>query len=90
MSMHFKLPALKLMHSYLSHRKQRTRVNHAYSSWNEILFGVTQGSILGAILFNIFLSDFSLVISNTDFSIYTDNNTIYDSGNNIDDVISSL
>ena len=29
----FNLPALKLMHSYLSHRKQRTKVNHAYSSW---------------------------------------------------------
>ena len=28
----FNLPALKLMHSYLSHRKQRTKVNHAYSS----------------------------------------------------------
>ena len=45
----FNLPALKLMHSYLSHRKQRTKVNHAYSSWEEILFGVPQGSILGPI-----------------------------------------
>ena len=36
----FNLPALKLMHSYLSHRKQHIKVNHAYSSWDEILFGV--------------------------------------------------
>ena len=28
----FNLPALKLKHSYLSHRKQRTKINHAYSS----------------------------------------------------------
>ena len=49
----FKLPALKLMHSYLSHRKQRTKINHAYSLWDGILFGVPQGSILGPILFNI-------------------------------------
>ena len=68
----FKLPALKLMHSYLSHRKQRTKVNHAYSSRHEILFGFPQDSILGPILFNIFLSDLFLVISNTDFSSYAD------------------
>ena len=78
------------MHSYLSHRKQRTKVNHTYSSWDEILFDVPQSSILGPILFNIFLSDLFFVISNTDFSSYADDNTIYDSGNSIDDVISSL
>ena len=86
----FNLPALKLMHSYLSHRKQCTKVNHAYSSSEEILFGVPQGSVLGPILFSIFLSDLFLVISDTDFSSYADDNTIYDSGNSIDEVISSL
>ena len=86
----FNLPALKLMHSYLSHRKQCTKVNHAYSSSEEILFGVPQGSVLGPILFSIFLSDLFLVISDTDFSSYADDNTIYDSGNSIGEVISSL
>ena len=53
----FSLPALKLVHSYFSNRKQRAKINNAYSSWEEILFGVPQGSMLGPILFSIFLSD---------------------------------
>ena len=39
----FSLSALKLMQSYFSERKQRTKINQAYSSWEEILFGVPQG-----------------------------------------------
>ena len=53
-------------------------------------FGVSQGSIIGPILFKLSLSDLFLVISDSDFSSYADDNTLYDSGNCIDDVISSL
>ena len=86
----FSLPALKLVHSYLSNRKQRTKINNAYSSWEEILFGVPQGSILGPILSNIFLSDLFLVVKDTDFASYADDDTIYDIGDGINDVIASL
>ena len=86
----FSLSALKLMQSYLSERKQRTEINQAYSSWEEILFGVPQRSILGPILFNIFLSDLFLVVQNVDFASYADENTIYDAGDSIHEVIFSL
>ena len=32
--------SLKLLHSYLTKRKQRLKLNGTYSSWSEILFGV--------------------------------------------------
>ena len=86
----FSLSALNLVLSYLTERKQRTKINQAYSSWEEILFGVPQGSILGPILFNIFLSDLFLVVNNVDIASYADDNTIYTSGENIDEVIFSL
>ena len=53
----FDKSALKLVNRYLSTRKQRVKINDKYSSWNEILFGVPQGLILGPLLFNIFICD---------------------------------
>ena len=50
----FSISALKLIHNYLTNRKQRAKINSSYNSWEEILFGVPQGSILGPLLFNIF------------------------------------
>ena len=56
----FSLNALKLVHNYLSNRKQRTKRNSSYSSVLEIIFGVPQGSILGYLLFNVFYLTCSL------------------------------
>ena len=43
----FSLAALRLARSYLFNRKQRTKINESFDSWEEILFEVPQGSILG-------------------------------------------
>ena len=41
------LKSLRFLYSYLNGRKQRVKINNKYSSFEEILFGVPQGSILG-------------------------------------------
>ena len=86
----FSLNALRLVHSYLTNRKQRTKINNKYSSREEILFGVPQGSILGPLLFDIFRFDVFFIMNETEFASYTDDNTPYTSSQNVDNVIRTL
>ena len=59
----FDYNSLQMLQSYLSNRKQRTKINDAYSKYCEILFGVPQGSILGPLLFNIYKCFMILMIT---------------------------
>ena len=73
-----------MIQDYLQNRKQRTKTG------KDITFGVPQGSILGLLLFNIFLCDFFLEYGNNYFAKYADNTKIYIVDENTKEVLTNL
>ena len=82
--------ALKLVNSYLTHGKQRAKINDKYSSWSEILFGVAQGSILGPSLFIVFICEMFYFLKDFDIANYADGSTPFNADKNIEFVVNNL
>ena len=75
----FKYDALYLIFNYLNNTKQRVKINSSFSSFQNIISGVPQRSLLGPLLFNIFLTDIFLFCP-TEIASYTDDKTPYATG----------
>ena len=86
----FQEDALIFMNSYFTKRQQRVRVNSNFNMWEKIISAVPQGSILGPLLFNIFLNDLFLFVENSDLTNYADDNTLYSSSNDLEKVKQTL
>ena len=86
----FDYSSLSLIFSYLSGRKQRTKINNAYSTWSEITTGIPQGSIIGPLLFNIYLNDIFYFVNENSLTNYADDNTPYAIHKTTDNVINNL
>ena len=86
----FGLKSLRFIFSYLNHRKHRVKIGSFFSLWLEILAGVPQGSVLGPILFNIFINDIFDIVSYSTICNFADDNTLSAYGRTIEDVIRKL
>ena len=86
----FDYQSLRIMESFLSNRQQRTKINNAFGRYSEIIYGVPEGSILGPLLFNIYICDIFFDIIECGIAIYVEDNTPYNLDFNLGNVISNL
>ena len=65
-------------------RKQCTIANNIVSSYKDITCGVPQGSVLGPLLFLLYINDISSVVKDSKISMYADDTVVYISHSNLD------
>ena len=68
--------ACRWLEAFLSNRKQKVRVNGSESNWAPVLSGIPQGSILGPILFSLFVNDLPNEVASL-ISLFADDTKLY-------------
>ena len=86
----FQHNASKLLHSYLSKQWHRTKVNTSFHSWEELIKGIPQVSVLGPVLFNLYLSDLFYLVDLSKVCNFADDTTLHACDNDLNNLIKRL
>ena len=78
------------MHDYMHCRKQQTQIGEAMSNFQQITYGVPQGSLLGPRLFSIYTRDLPGAVRSGHIQMYADDTTAYVIQDSVDDVCIAL
>ena len=80
---------LKLLRGFLYCRKQRVVLNGQNSSWENFNAGVPQGSILGPLLFLVYINDLSNGVS-SNCKLFADDTSLFSVVNDIQSSVATL
>ena len=81
---------LNCFESYLENRTQCYSVNGKLSDRQKIEYGVPQGSILGPLLFIIYMNDLPLFVTNAQISMYADDTSLYNNIKSVSEIKDNL
>ena len=76
--------------SYLGNRHQRRKVNDVYSTLEDLLTGVPQGSVLRPLLFNIYLNGIFYFVEYTEVCNFADDTTPHSSSHGVNEVLTDV
>ena len=83
-------PSIELLRSYLTNRMQSVCLNSSQSELSYLSYGVPQGSILGPLLFSIYINDLPLSINSSLCHLFADDTTLVAYGDSVASITSDL
>lgn len=79
---------LDLLKTYLEFRRQKVVINTYTSTTMEINSGIPQGSILGPLLFNLYINDITTIDDSVKFIVYADDSSLFFTSSNTNELVS--